>query len=123
MQGVFTFADGSVYEGEYVGNVRSGKGKMTYADGAVYEGSWEGGKRAGSGVYTYSNGDVYRGEWADDVKQGEGVYSSKATLSSSLNLGRASPSPGKPRRANLGGAAGVLSPPTRVSFIVFPILV
>ena len=79
---MFTFADGSVYEGEYVGNVRSGKGKMTYADGAVYEGSWEGGKRAGSGVYTYSNGDVYRGEWADDVKQGEGVYSSKATLSS-----------------------------------------
>ena len=36
-----TYKTGSVYEGEWKGGMRHGKGKMTWADGATYEGDWQ----------------------------------------------------------------------------------
>ena len=37
-----------------------------YADGAVYEGDYIDGKRHGRGVYRYADGSVYEGDLKDD---------------------------------------------------------
>ncbi|ORM40620.1 TFIIH basal transcription factor complex helicase repD subunit [Babesia sp. Xinjiang] len=66
------------YDGDWVDNAMSGKGKYQYADGAVYEGDWYNGKMHGSGQYTFPNGNRYDGEWVNDHKEGYGTltYSS-----------------------------------------------
>ena len=38
--GVYTFADGSKYSGEFVNNEYHGMGKFEWFDGKVYEGNW-----------------------------------------------------------------------------------
>jgi hypothetical protein len=43
----YKFANGDVYEGEYLDDLRHGKGKLTLANGVVYDGAWVGGVRAG----------------------------------------------------------------------------
>lgn len=45
--GRYKFANGDVYEGEYLDDVRHGKGKLTLANGIVYDGAWISGVRAG----------------------------------------------------------------------------
>lgn len=45
--GVFTWRDGSRYDGEYRNNKKHGKGKYTSPEGKEYEGSWENGVRQG----------------------------------------------------------------------------
>lgn len=54
---------------------------MTYADGSVYEGEFHAEKRHGTGVlllsnivFTLENGDRYEGMWFDDLKEGPGKY-------------------------------------------------
>jgi hypothetical protein len=37
---MYTYADGGVYEGDWVNSKAEGKGKLTLADGTVYEGDW-----------------------------------------------------------------------------------
>ena len=36
----FTYKSGAVYDGEFIGGMRHGKGKMSWPDGAYYEGDW-----------------------------------------------------------------------------------
>ena len=43
----YKFANGDVYEGEYLNDLRHGKGKLTHANGIVFDGSWVSGVRAG----------------------------------------------------------------------------
>ena len=43
----YKFANGDVYEGEYLNDLRHGKGKLTHANGIVYDGAWVSGTRAG----------------------------------------------------------------------------
>jgi hypothetical protein len=43
----YKFANGDVYEGEYLDDLRHGKGRLTLANGIVYDGAWVGGVRAG----------------------------------------------------------------------------
>ena len=62
------------YEGEYIGNEKSGQGTFWYPDGSVYEGPWAEGQRNGYGIYTYPNGDRYQGEWKEDRRHGQGDY-------------------------------------------------
>jgi hypothetical protein len=99
--------DGYVYEGDYFNSLQHGKGKLTYANGTVYEGDWvdgefigttlppnftgkgkltdkegntyEGdivnGKPNGKGKMTYTiyeNGAVYEGDWKDGEPNGKG---------------------------------------------------
>ena len=49
-QGKYTFATGSVYEGEYAEGKKHGKGTFTYADGAVEVGCYEADADVGQGV-------------------------------------------------------------------------
>jgi len=49
--------DGSKYTGEWVGNMRDGRGTMKWADGSSYCGTWEDDMANGHGKFIYSNGD------------------------------------------------------------------
>eukprot|EP01006_Ploeotia_vitrea_P012328 TRINITY_DN3270_c0_g1_i1.p2 TRINITY_DN3270_c0_g1~~TRINITY_DN3270_c0_g1_i1.p2 ORF type:complete len:285 (-),score=64.29 TRINITY_DN3270_c0_g1_i1:2517-3371(-) len=62
------------YNGEYVNNMRHGRGIMKNKDGSVYSGSWKHNKRQGEGIYYYVNGDIYSGQWVDGLKHGNGRY-------------------------------------------------
>lgn len=47
-------------------------GKMTYADGTIYTGDFKGIKRDGRGTYLYPDGTKYEGLWEDDCEHGLG---------------------------------------------------
>ncbi len=42
---------------------RYGKGVFTYANGDKYEGEYKNGQCHGRGVYSHANGDKYEGEY------------------------------------------------------------
>jgi radial spoke head protein 1 len=63
------------FEGNYVGGVKDGVGKMTFPTGDVYEGQWTADKFHGEGSYTYKKtGDIYSGSWSEGKKHGQGTY-------------------------------------------------
>lgn len=66
--------DGTVYEGGWEQDRRSGKGRLIDGfTGDVYIGDFQDGKRQGRGkVYQRSLDVIYDGEWSTDNKQGEG---------------------------------------------------
>lgn len=66
--------DGSVYEGDFANEKRTGKGKLTWPNGDVYEGDFVNGERTGKGKYTWSNGDVYEGDFVNGKRTGKGKY-------------------------------------------------
>jgi hypothetical protein len=47
---------------------------MIYADGSIYEGHWMKNERSGQGRLICFNGDFYLGEWKNDKFNGFGVY-------------------------------------------------
>ncbi len=112
--GVYTWPDGSRYEGDWMNGVKHGRGKYTWprcartrrppkrrrADlhppsGAVYEGEWNAGRMHGQGTYSAKDGTRYQGSWAADLKSGLGARN---------RLRTAAPSACLPRRSRL--AAG-----------------
>jgi hypothetical protein len=60
-QGVYHYAgiQGIVYEGEFEGGLRNGKGVMSAIDGSKYDGDWKDDKREGDAVMTYPGGKEY----------------------------------------------------------------
>ena len=67
--GRYTYANGQIYEGNYVNGVKEGKGKLTYPNGLVYDGDFVGGRPRGSAHITsggkdfdvqYSDGRFYQ---------------------------------------------------------------
>lgn len=69
-----TFRTGAVYDGEWLGNERSGFGTQTWADGAEYQGEWRQNTASGRGCFKHCDGDVYIGQWRQNMKHGYGVY-------------------------------------------------
>jgi len=49
-QGTLTFADGSIYTGNFLLNEISGHGRYVWPDGKVYEGDWLKNKMHGKGL-------------------------------------------------------------------------
>ena len=43
---------------------------MQYRDGSIYDGEWGDNQRSGQGQMQYCEGDVYEGQWASDVPSG-----------------------------------------------------
>jgi hypothetical protein len=74
-EGQATYANGDVYEGQWVGDKREGAGKCTYASGEFYEGGWKSDKRDGKGRARYVTGDTYEGEWRFGKREGQGRVS------------------------------------------------
>ena len=76
--------DGIIYMNDaYVGawsfgeKYYHGKGKLSFADGTVYEGDFDKGKANGYGTFRWPNGDTYVGEWKDDQRTGKGKLTFK----------------------------------------------
>jgi len=76
-RGSFSFADGSVYNGEFTGadGVKTRKGKGTYTSAAEsYNGTWENDRQDGQGVYKFNSGAVYKGSFSEGAFHGQGQY-------------------------------------------------
>ena len=75
--GVFTFVDGSRYEGQYDTEndcrVRSGTGTLTQGP-ETSEGEWKSNRLHGAGKCAFASGAVYEGGFADGSFEGEGTY-------------------------------------------------
>jgi hypothetical protein len=69
----------------------SGKGVFTYADGSRYVGEFRMGKPEGQGTCFYASGDKYVGKWKDHAPQGEGVmyFATGKVLGAIWEAGRA----------------------------------
>jgi hypothetical protein len=72
-KGVYTFADGSTYEGETVMDNIQGYGVMTTAS-YTYNGEWLAGEHHGHGSKQLSDGCQYVGEWFKGRRHGYGRY-------------------------------------------------
>ena len=72
--GIMRFADGRVFEGEYIRGQMI-EGKMTYQDGSVYGGSWVDGMRHGRGKCIFVDGSEYEGEFREGNFHGHGKMS------------------------------------------------
>lgn len=69
----YALPNGDRYEGEVVGNQRSGKGIYHFANGDRYEGEFANDQFMGRGAMTFANGDRYEGQFVGTTKQGQGV--------------------------------------------------
>ena len=49
------------YEGTFVEDRRQGQGRCTFADGSIYSGEWHAGVVHGVGRFEHANGDVFEG--------------------------------------------------------------
>ena len=65
-KGVFTYTNGSYYDGEFLHGVRDGYGLFVWSTGDRYEGGWKADKRHGEGVMTYANGRVRKGRFENN---------------------------------------------------------
>merc|ERR1712113_456771 len=66
--GMYQFADGRMYTGQWWIGHMSGEGKLSWPDGRAYAGQWLQGKRHGTGTVTEATGAQVQGEW-DTGKQ------------------------------------------------------
>lgn len=59
----YKYKNNSVYEGQWKGGFRDGKGKMEWPDGATYTGDWILGYAHGKGTFIDVVGNIYEGEF------------------------------------------------------------
>ena len=72
--GVYIFAGGGRYEGEWVAGRQDGVGTEIWGGrGWKYAGEYRAGQRDGRGVCEWGNGDSYAGQWARGQSHGVGV--------------------------------------------------
>ena len=64
--GKVTYANGDIYDGQFLNDKRHGKGIYHYANGERYEGDYFEGMRQGQGTMYYKNGRKDEGEWQND---------------------------------------------------------
>jgi hypothetical protein len=74
MPGVYTWADGSTYSGEWFEGTKHGQGRYVYANGDTYEGTYKQGRKQGFGTATWANGARYQGQWHAGREHGQGRY-------------------------------------------------
>ncbi|CAF4051209.1 unnamed protein product [Adineta steineri] len=72
-QGIYTWASGDRYEGQWKDSDMNGKGTRYYANGNTYTGDWIDNKRTGQGIFAWANGDRYEGQWKDSNMNGKGI--------------------------------------------------
>ncbi len=79
--GVYAFASGARYVGQFKDGVPTGIGSCAYTDGRKYQGEWFKGYPHGKGLMIYPDGSRKRGEWntgklvrEDEVKGASGEF-------------------------------------------------
>lgn len=77
--GVFRYADGSIYEGEWHMGKRYGHGyfKSPPQEGWVYEGNFDNDNRHGDGMIYWPDGTTYVGHVLENTRTGLGIYITK----------------------------------------------
>jgi hypothetical protein len=78
--GVYTWNDGTRYEGNFRAGKRDGEGVYYYASGAKYIGSQSNDGRHGWGIYYYPTGSKFVGEWVNELKHGKGTMFAKGGI-------------------------------------------
>jgi hypothetical protein len=79
-QGVFTYADGSVYTGPFSFGKMEGQGKLVFPNNDTYVGGFHDGRFHGQGKMNFHNGDHYRGSFKEDHYHGQGVFFSQGEV-------------------------------------------
>ena len=72
IQGQMTYQDGSIYGGSWVDGMRHGRGKCIFVDGSQYEGEFREGNFHGHGKMTWNDGGWYVGNWSNGEMDGRG---------------------------------------------------
>ncbi|ORM41307.1 Phosphatidylinositol 4-phosphate 5-kinase 8 [Babesia sp. Xinjiang] len=65
--------DGTRYVGSFDSNLYDGTGELTYVNGDNFKGIFKAGLRNGKGVMLYANGDTFDGTWRNGLRHGFGV--------------------------------------------------
>lgn len=65
-------ANNEKYEGQYLDNEKHGYGTFFYKYGDKFSGEWVNGNKHGNGTFTFQNGTVIEGKWQDDKLNGPG---------------------------------------------------
>ena len=71
-QGKYVWADGSNYNGQWVGNNMSGFGRYVSST-YTYEGTYNIDKMWGNGIYTANDGSYYQGQFLNGYLHGQGT--------------------------------------------------
>ncbi len=62
-KGIYTYKDGSKWEGEFKDGKPFGSGICYYSNGRRYEGTWKKGAPHGEGIMYFPSGEIYGGIW------------------------------------------------------------
>ncbi|GHU22595.1 hypothetical protein FACS189472_15500 [Alphaproteobacteria bacterium] len=73
-QGILVYADGGVYDGEWSGDRKNGKGTLTLVSGDGYVGEFVNNFAEGKGMVSFASGSMYEGEWKRGKMPGTGTY-------------------------------------------------
>lgn len=65
--GIFTWATGNVYKGNYLDDLRSGFGEMYWTDGSYYKGEWVNGIQHGEGLIFVPGQGIKKGLFRDNT--------------------------------------------------------
>ena len=71
---MYTWADGSTYNGDWIQGMKHGRGLYMYANGDMYEGGYFKGMKHGYGAASWTNGSQYVGHWDSGREHGQGRY-------------------------------------------------
>lgn len=63
---MYTWSDGTYYEGFYKNDIKNGQGRYKDVDDSIWEGEWVNGKREGLGTLI-KNGKKYVAQWMNGV--------------------------------------------------------
>jgi len=61
-KGIYYYANGNKYEGDYKAGKMDGKGIIYCVDGRRYEGDWKDGIKDGKGIFYFADDSRYEGE-------------------------------------------------------------
>ena len=73
-RGIYRWANGAVYEGEFRNGMRPGRGLLRSQHGARSEGASPSSGKRTKGVYRWANGAIFEGEFQNEKRHGKGTY-------------------------------------------------
>ena len=75
--GTYTWVSGHEYIGDYLDDQRHGQGRLRYPGGEVYEGDFMIGRQHGLGTLIFSTGHRLKGLWREDYCHGDATLQSE----------------------------------------------